>query len=145
MATKTETLADRLKAVRQALSKTQAEIADACGIPLPTWKKYETGTREPGSNALAAMSVTGVDLHWLLTGKGAMLRSEGLSYPLTKPSSALKVRENGASSVDANLLAAAITGVDNMERAGRSQLDSSQKTAMVLSLYQGALAAKDTN
>ncbi|HEX5393809.1 MAG TPA: helix-turn-helix transcriptional regulator [Rhodocyclaceae bacterium] len=145
MAAKTETLADRLKALRQALSKTQAEIADACGIPLPTWKKYEMGAREPGSSALAAMSVTGVDLHWLLTGTGAMLRSEGLTYSLAKPSLMLKARESGASSVDADLLAAAIAGVDNMERVGRSQLDASQKTAMVVSLYQGALAAKGGN
>ncbi len=48
-------------------------MAAAAGIPLDTYKKYEGDTRAPGSDALRGLGIMGVDLLWLLTGKGGDL------------------------------------------------------------------------
>lgn len=66
-------LADRIKAWRHALGMTQEEFAARAGIPKRTLVGYENAEREPGSQALAAIARTGVNMTWLLTGEGEML------------------------------------------------------------------------
>jgi len=65
-------IASRLKAWRLGLGITQEAFADRVGFHLSVLKKYETGANKPGSEALAAISRTGVNMTWLLTGEGEM-------------------------------------------------------------------------
>lgn len=153
-------LDERLKALRQALDKTQAEMAATAGIPLPTWKKYESGDREPGAAALSAMAATGVSLHWLLTGDGPMWHAAAPAMDLAqlmalldagedeapdgevryRPAvpKALSVAEAGAdpAPIDADRLAALIQGVDQAEQMGGGKIDAAKKAALIASLYQ---------
>lgn len=45
-------LKDRLKALRTELGLTQQEVADKLGIIVETYRKYETGKRNPGQKSL---------------------------------------------------------------------------------------------
>lgn len=65
-------IGDRIKTWRHALGLTQEEFARRAGISKATLVGYEVGQRKPGSDALAAIAKTGVDMRWLLTGEGEM-------------------------------------------------------------------------
>ncbi|QXP89476.1 LexA family protein [Methylococcus capsulatus] len=66
-------IGDRIKAWRNALGLTQGEFAKRAGISKATLVGYEVGQRKPGTDALAALAGTGMNMTWLLTGKGEML------------------------------------------------------------------------
>ena len=66
-------IAERLRLWRKtALELTQKEFAEATGVHLSAIRKYENRNSVPSSESLLAIASTGVDLHWLLTGEGAM-------------------------------------------------------------------------
>jgi transcriptional regulator with XRE-family HTH domain len=129
-----------LKALRQALGWTQAEVSAATGIPLPTWKKYEGSDRDPGAEALVAMATSGVNLHWLLTGKGSMLLATASTtvYRAAEPSAGSLV-DGAALNVDA--LAAIIRGLEDAEVHGGGRIDPAKKSALIASAYHDAVAS----
>ena len=66
-------IADRLKLWRKGVMEmTQEQFAEATGVHLSAIRKYENRHSVPSSESLLAIASTGVDLHWLLTGKGDM-------------------------------------------------------------------------
>ena len=66
-------IADRLKLWRKRVMElTQEQFAEATGVHLSAIRKYENRHSVPSSESLLAIAGTGVDLHWLLTGKGDM-------------------------------------------------------------------------
>ena len=73
----TRDLGRRLARLRKELGLDVEGMSQRTGIPVSTLKKYEAGLRAPGSRALQALSGTGVDLNWLLTGEGAPFPGEG--------------------------------------------------------------------
>ncbi len=72
---------DRIKTWRKHLGWSQAAFCDATSIPLRTQKGYEAGTRAPGSEALASIAKTGVNINWLLTGEGPMQSLQETELP----------------------------------------------------------------
>ena len=66
-------IADRLRLWRKdVLEMTQVRFAEATGVHLSAIRKYEGRHSVPSGESLLAIASTGVDLHWLLTGKGDM-------------------------------------------------------------------------
>jgi transcriptional regulator with XRE-family HTH domain len=66
-------IAARLKLWRKnVMEMTQEQFAEATGVHLSAIRKYENCHSVPSSESLLAIAGTGVDLHWLLTGKGDM-------------------------------------------------------------------------
>lgn len=65
---------DRLRAVREHVSMSARKLSLELGLSPGAWFAYESGDNLPGANVLAALSLKGFDLHWLLTGEGVMLR-----------------------------------------------------------------------
>ena len=64
---------DRLRLWRKdVLEMTQVRFAEATGIHLSALRKYEGRHSWPSGESLLAIAGTGVDLHWLMTGKGDM-------------------------------------------------------------------------
>ena len=57
------------------LKMTQKEFAEATGVHFSSIRKYENRNSEPSAETLLAISSTGVNLHWLVTGKGDMRAS----------------------------------------------------------------------
>lgn len=76
-------LGQRLRAWRQALGLTQAQMAERLGLHIGVLKKYETGQNTPGGEALAAYARTGVNMNWLLTGDGEMFHRKAEPKPET--------------------------------------------------------------
>ncbi|MFV0315479.1 MAG: helix-turn-helix domain-containing protein [Microthrixaceae bacterium] len=63
-------LTDRLRRAREHAEMDQAELAEALGISRTSVGNYENGRRVPTRPYLIAWAdVTGVDPHWLETGK----------------------------------------------------------------------------
>lgn len=72
-----EAVAERLKQARQSMALTQKEAAlKANGMPLPSYKDYETGKKMPGGEAIQGLTKLGINSNWLLTGKGSMLLAD---------------------------------------------------------------------
>ena len=69
-------ISGRLKNVRTALSKTQAEIGTALGLGKNTWQNYENAGQIPGGNVLAGLVRLGFNSNWILTGIGPMRLDE---------------------------------------------------------------------
>lgn len=65
-------IAMRLRQWRKSIKMTQIEFAESVGINIGIIRKYEGGRSIPGGQSLIALSKTGVNLHWLLTGVGEM-------------------------------------------------------------------------
>ena len=66
-------IADRLKLWRKSVMEmTQEQFAETTGVHLSAIRKYENRHSVPSSESLLSIATTGVDLHWLLTGKGDM-------------------------------------------------------------------------
>jgi transcriptional regulator with XRE-family HTH domain len=65
-------ISERLKRVRQALGKTQGEIAEEVGAKQRSWQEYEAGQTTPGSQVIAGLARLGFDANWILTGIGQM-------------------------------------------------------------------------
>ena len=62
----------RLIAARQRKYATPEEAASAMGIPAPTYRGHENGSRGLSRNAERYARFFGVPLDWLLTGRGSM-------------------------------------------------------------------------
>jgi hypothetical protein len=66
------TIARRVRVIRLELFGPHGvpTLAEALGIPEQTWANYESGVALPGPIVLTLIERTGVNPHWLLTGKG---------------------------------------------------------------------------
>ena len=64
----------RLKEVRDELGWTQADMAEALGVPLENYKKYERRSKFPPHLFAQLARVTHRPIEFLLTGRGPNLR-----------------------------------------------------------------------
>jgi transcriptional regulator with XRE-family HTH domain len=63
----------RMKEIRTTLGLKQSELAEQLGIGnQKTWSSYETNVSFPPKEVFEKLDQIGIDLHWLLTGKGSM-------------------------------------------------------------------------
>jgi transcriptional regulator with XRE-family HTH domain len=116
------TIGARLKEVRKRLGTAQATLAQRAGIPLGTYKKYEGDERSPGSDALAAFYVAGININWLVTGEGEMLLKD--------------TEETGPPpAVDGEVLAGVIEGVESALAGRRLALEPAKKAHLIGVLY----------
>jgi len=69
-------IAKRLRCIRENMGISQTNAASKFGIPASTYRKYESGPSEPGSDALAGIARLGISINWVLTGEGSMLLDE---------------------------------------------------------------------
>jgi hypothetical protein len=74
-------LASRLRLIRRETHGEGgiADLAEALGLPTPTWRNFEGGVRMPGEVLLRFLLLTGAESHWLLTGEGDKYRSREAS------------------------------------------------------------------
>ncbi len=71
-----DTIGKRLSAARRAIGLSIDEFGAQTGIPVSTLKKYESGHRVPGGDAIQAITKAGINAHWLVTGEGPMLSKQ---------------------------------------------------------------------
>lgn len=111
----TRSLGKRLKAARARLDKSQKEMAGGAGIPIDTYQKYERDSSMPGGHALAGLARLGIDLSWLLTGRSGV--------------------EIARATVDTELLATVIEGVNRAMRASGIELAPAKYAQLVSLVY----------
>jgi len=71
---------DRVKSIRVLKSLTQDQFSALLGVKQKTVSNWESGRNEPNITTLHEISNKwAVNLHWLLTGEGEMLKGEGSS------------------------------------------------------------------
>jgi hypothetical protein len=78
-----DVLAHRLRAVRLDRYGEHGGplLAEALGIPVRTWVRYESGAPIPGLVLLRFIAVASVEPRWLLTGKGRRYRDGSRGAP----------------------------------------------------------------
>lgn len=134
-------LGDRLKVVREFLGETQKTMSRRFRLGESTWQSYELNGKLPKGETLSELAALGIDMNWLLTGRGSMQMAAG------RPESgdgalALSPRESG-SVLDLALLSEAIALVEQgLDDQGR-RLSSRAKGNLVAALYGLALAGED--
>ena len=70
-------IGQRLKNERLRLGKTQAELADECGVAKKSQTNYELGHASPSAAYLACAARVGVDVTYVLTGaRGGALAAD---------------------------------------------------------------------
>ncbi len=77
----------RLREAREALGKTQDEMAEFSGLSKRSYCAYEAGETQPSAKLLAALAAAGVDIAYILTGA----RSAPIESTLTRREQALLV------------------------------------------------------
>lgn len=75
-----EEIAARIRAFRLIIEPNQGKAAAKFDIAYSTYKRYENGTSEPGSEAIAGMVRSGLNANWLMTGEGEMLQGYSLGH-----------------------------------------------------------------
>ena len=78
-----DVLARRLRAVRLDRYGEHGGplLAEALGIPVRTWVRYESGAPIPGPVLLRFIEVVDVEPRWLLTGEGQRYRVRSQDMP----------------------------------------------------------------
>lgn len=71
------TLSARLKIAREALGKTQKEMSSLLDLSANGWQPYERGTSIPGGKVIEGLAKLGLNLNWIMTGKGEMWERKG--------------------------------------------------------------------
>ena len=67
---------DRLKIIREADGSSQARFAAKFGVAQSTYGQWELGKRSIPDEFKIQLSNIGVNLHWLITGEGQMIKGE---------------------------------------------------------------------
>lgn len=67
-------LSERLCSIRAHFDLSQDAMSEKFCLGVGTWKRLEKEGRAPKGDVLSALAEAGIDLNWLLTGVGQMLR-----------------------------------------------------------------------
>lgn len=73
------TLGKRLTLVRHYFGYSQEEMANKVDRSLRGWQTYERGTSMPGGEVFQLLYNMGVNLNWLFSGEGEMMRLAPIS------------------------------------------------------------------
>lgn len=77
--TVTDGVPERLTRARNHLGLTVVAATKLAGLKdRKTWDRYEQGDTRPNSDTLAVLYERGIDINWLLSGEGEMLRATAL-------------------------------------------------------------------
>ncbi len=124
-----EGISQRLRIWRKTILKmTQNEFSKLARMNIGMIRKYEQDSAEqglPGAKSLIALSRTGVNIHWLLTGQGEMKASSVIG----------EIRE------DNNVYAEGINRLQSIEQI-LSGIEDEKRKIIIDELYSRALEAK---
>ncbi|MCL2830738.1 MAG: hypothetical protein FWD77_08395 [Betaproteobacteria bacterium] len=108
-------------------------MAARSGVPFPSYYKYESGNVDPSAKALAALSGIGIQLNWLLTGEGEMLRgqkAEGDQQPEADQS-----WPSGLTRRQTDLMRTSIEAAEEGLDAIDSEMAPADKAELILAIY----------
>lgn len=116
-------VAARLRAIRRHFGfSTRAQMAERLNVPASTYNGYETDQGPPKLEWLTELAAMGVDINWLLLGRGEMMHGHA-------PNATAPVV------IDDILLAAMIHTVERREQGAGKPLTAQEKGQLVARLY----------
>lgn len=124
-------IAQRLKALRQGLEKTQKDMAAWTGVSALAWHKYEAGENLPGGKVLATLRARGMNVNWILGGDGPAQTHYDFSDDAAP----------GANETD--ILKQVIAAVEEAQAGAGLNLPAARKADLISHLYSEALAEPD--
>lgn len=124
---------DRLKAVRTHLRLTQKEMADLLGIHVNSISQYERETVYPQVTVISELAEKGIDLTWLLTGNGRMLRE---TAPVVGPIDV-------ATGPDPKIFRSIVDGLSNLFRDLNQKVAAGQLAERAAEMYPEIAAVAD--
>ncbi len=89
---------ERLKIIRKSLGKSQAQLANKCGLAQKDISRLENGkTKFIPNTYLIILDEYGTNLNWLISGEGLMLRKDQAEFDRNKGNSSLLQSEENES------------------------------------------------
>lgn len=67
-------ISNRIKQARRHLNLSQRDFAEKIGVDQGRVSQWETERSQPSSSALSEIARLGININWLLTGEGEMMR-----------------------------------------------------------------------
>lgn len=116
-------IGERLRIFRESKKLTQAQMAAAVGGSTPGYKSNEQGTALPNSKLLIGLRGMGLNVDWLLSGEGPMLRADlhgSVQHELVSP----------------ERLGFAIAAVDKVAKDKGVSLSSEKRGKLAALVYQ---------
>lgn len=132
-------MAARLRQATQEAGGPTA-VSATSGVPLRNLQRYLAGDAEMKASAVARLAVaTGVNVEWLLTGQGA---ARGARSTSPTPSLDQYAADNAIRAFDAEVLKAAVIGVEEhlTERGKRLAVD--KKAEVIALVYTARIREK---
>jgi phage repressor protein C with HTH and peptisase S24 domain len=150
-----ETIAQRLKASREALHLSQAELATRAGVTQGTIGNIESGARKDPRELMAIAAAVGVSPHWLRSGRGLKTSipiTDNPAFPavrggrirVTAGSSGFEVEYHGDDGEIAPLIFPASWYTDHGYRPESLVAIKVSGSAMEPTLYDGDLVVVNT-
>lgn len=94
---------DRLRLVRESTELSQARFAAKFGIAQSTYGQWEIGKRSIPDEFKVKLSQIGVDLNWLITGKGSMYVNKPAGENAEEQPAQVEYKTSSGKSYDADL------------------------------------------
>ncbi|MGH8816402.1 MAG: helix-turn-helix domain-containing protein [Achromobacter pestifer] len=129
-------LFERLKEERVRLGMSQTAFGELGGVKVLAQRNYETGKRSPDANYLEKLSVNGVDVLYVVTGKRA-LTAQDLEADLDRYGKAWETLEMALEAAGRDLSPAKKRkAVDALFKASKAEIaiDQTKLTELVLQL-----------
>ena len=132
-------LNQRLKKAREAIGKSQKDLATALGIGLRSWQGYEDGSNVPGGSVLEGLVRLGFNANWILVEDGPMWLKDQSAH------------QSSHGTIDREIMETTIRIIEEVFEENDLELPAAKKAKMILLLHdmfvqdeQKLKAAKNT-
>ncbi len=135
----------RLEQARKELDLKQEEFAAAMGISLGTYHRYRRDEGTPRVPELARIAGLGVDMNWMITGSGTVMRQHsGAASGSEELQPHMPVLPNAARfAIDEQLIVEAVTAIETWLDERNLTLPAETKGKVVALLVEDAMAYRD--
>ncbi|MDR3577939.1 MAG: hypothetical protein P4L50_29085 [Anaerolineaceae bacterium] len=117
--------------MRTHLGVSQAELGAIMSVSLGAASMYERGMREPQVSAIAPLYARGIDLNWLLTGDGKMLRNTSDQAPIAQKS------EVTVEPIDTETLVSILSSFVHLVKTKKDYLSSAPVPELASKIVEG--------
>jgi len=135
------TIADGLKAWREAMKLTQKDAATHLRMPVRTYQDYERGERQPGAESIERFARGGINTNWLFSGEGAMFSKDIADGGITAaPEEVRQIKP--ADGLNVALVTACMNAVVEVLLPDETDMSADEEAHLVNALYARFMKVK---